>query len=430
MSNYFLSHPFLGDLYIVNIYEEYNGPRIFSLENKTGASFISYWIGDTEDAENWYLIPCSKARIISFEKKQIDLLALLSQQEQNNFYKIEYPFDLEIPATVTHLLSSQISNIKLPKPGLYVDKIKSASLSLVNENIVATHEFIVSKSNKKSKKNVLLDHVSKVCEKFSNLALGYNNTNKITGTIQPLTARYGSFAIALHADELESFENIFLHITELMINQKDITDVLRKNDIDIRSFCDLLESINSSCVDFELKNLINYDKKIVIHKNNAYIYLKQLSRLSLQYISSIRVPQADSFDKIFKVIDLIWEAEAVTAEILKVEQRHVAYYKQAAVILGLLSSSGTLTALGEKIALCGDLDMKMKLVAHAFEASDCCWAWMNWSDVKKMSDLDASSSIRFLTESCPTLSETTIKRRAQTLTTWHQKLTPYYREFI
>lgn len=430
MNNNFLSHPFLGDLSIINIYEEYNGPRIFSLESKTGATFISYWIGDSDDSENWYLIPCSKSRIISFEKKKIDLLKLLTQQEENNFYKVEYPFDLEAHPIVTPLYSSQISNIKLPKSGLYVENIKSASLSSVNDNIVATHEFIVSKTNKQSKQNVLLDHVSKVCEKFSNLALGFNKSKKITGSIQPLTARYGSFAIALHADELEFFENIFSQITEMMIHQKDIVDVLQKNDIDIRSFCDLLESINSSSINFELRNYHNHDRKIIIHKNNAYIYLKRLSRLSLQYISSIRVPQADSFDKIFKVIDLMWEAETITAEILNVEQRHVAYYKQAAMILGLISSSGTLTSIGEKIALCGDSETKMKITAHAFEASDCCWAWINWSDVKKMSELDPKTATQFLKECCPTLSSTTIKRRAQTLSIWQQKLTPYYREFI
>lgn len=426
MSNYFLSHPFLGDLSIINIYEEYEGPRIFSLENKTGASFIAYWIGDTDDSENWYLIPCSKARLISFEKKKIDLLKMLSQQEQNNFYKVEHPFDSKAQVIVTPLFSAQINNIKLPKNGLYVEKIKSASLSLINENLIATHEFIVSKSNRDSKKNVLLDHVSRVCDTFSHLALAFNKKS----SIQPLTARYGSFAISLHAEELESFEDTFSQVAELMINQKDITSFLCDKDIDIRAFCDFLESINSSSVDFELRNILKKDTNIIIHKHNANVYLKQLSRLSLQYISSIRVPQADDLDKVFQVVDLTWEAEDITSEILNVDKRHVEYYKKATMILGLTTSHGTLTSLGERVALCSDDEKKMRLTAHAFEASDCCWAWMNWSDVQKLTELKPSSAQQFLEECCPTLSGTTIERRAQTLSTWQQKLSSHYQDLI
>ncbi|HGE8474251.1 TPA: DUF6575 domain-containing protein, partial [Serratia marcescens] len=73
MCDLFLSHPFLGDLRISNIYEEYDGPRLFSVENEVGSTFISYWIGNDEDFDNWFLIPCSKAKIIAYEKKNIDL---------------------------------------------------------------------------------------------------------------------------------------------------------------------------------------------------------------------------------------------------------------------------------------------------------------------------------------------------------------------
>lgn len=428
MSKYFLSHDFLGDLSLVNIYEEYDGPKIFSLENQTGSTFIAYWIGDSSDYENWFIIPCSRMKIISFEKKKIDLLALLTKQEQNKFYKVQFPFDpSEVVKTVPYP-SQDINHIKLPRAGLYAEKVKSASLSAIDNNIFATHEVIVSKSNKNTKNNILLEQMSKVCANFSNLAKTFNETRRIKGSIQPLTARYGSFAISLHAEELEKFELVFSKIAQQMIHLKDISSLLKNEDIDVRSFCELLESIFRSSIDFELRNFNKKDETIVIHKHTAQFYLNKLSKLSLQYISSIRVPQADSLERVFKVVEIMWQNEIITSDKLKVVQRHVDYYTQAAIILGLISDHGTLTTLGERIALATSFESKMRIAAHAFEASDCCWAWMNYKDVTKLTALDAFSSLEFLQKSCPSLSHSTAVRRARTLTTWHNKLKPFYQD--
>ncbi|WP_328592413.1 DUF6575 domain-containing protein, partial [Yersinia rochesterensis] len=140
---------------------------------------------------------------------------------------------------ITPMPSREINSIKLPRSGLYVEDITTVSLAKINEALIPTHELKVSKSNKDAKKNVLLEHVTRVCEKFSELVNSFNATNGIQGSIQPLNARYGSFVLSLHAEEMMKFEKTLERISELMLNQRDITPYLRDNDIDIKSFCSL-----------------------------------------------------------------------------------------------------------------------------------------------------------------------------------------------
>ncbi|MBA0185876.1 hypothetical protein H0261_19230 [Pectobacterium versatile] len=427
MKDTFLSHPFLGNLNILNIYIEYEGPRLFSLENETGASFISYWIGDEIDYEKWFLIPCSKARVIAFEKKKIDLKKLLSQQEQDYFYRVEIPFDNEKKCSFEALQSKDIYGIKLPKDGIFVDEIRIFDNSTVDLNLIPTHEVKISKTNKDTKSNVLLNHLTKVCENFCDLAHGFNSSRKVKdSSIQALNARYGSFAINLHANELETFEKTFSEIASLMLNRTSILPFILKNNIDIRSFCGLLDAIVSTSVNFQFTSVHSKDRVISINKNDAIVYLKELSEKSLEYISSIRVPQANDIDKVFLIVDLTWQQEIINNEVLNVEPRHVSYYKHAARILDFVKSDGSLTSLGQKIALTSDKNKRMSIAAKAFEESDCGWAWINWSEVTEIKDVDPNKATEFLRERCPSLTGTTVKRRADTLASWYNKLVPYY----
>jgi len=430
MEDIFISHPFLGKLKFVNVYIEYEGPRVFSLESETGSSFIAYWVGDNDLNENWFLIPCSKTRVYAFEKKQIDLKKLISQQEQDNFYKVEIYFD-EDRVEVIPQPSKSIFDIKLPAIGIYADEIKVFSNSLVEANLVPTHEVKISKSNQDKKSNVLLEHLANVCDSFCDLAKQYNfSRQQRGGSIQALNARYGSFAINLHAKQLESFEVLIYELTNLMHDQVDILPFLLKNDIDIKAFGNLLDSISMTSVNFEFKTLHSPDEVAIIYKHEAQRYRKTLSEMSLQYISSIRVPQANDIDKVFQVVDLTWDGELITHEVLRVDKRHVSYYKNAARNLGLLKSDGTLTSVGQKIARTKVLEQRMSITAKAFEESECGWAWINWSGVDSLKDIDPLTAAQFLEERCPSLTGTTIGRRADTLSAWYGKLIPFYIGYI
>lgn len=50
----FACHPVFGKLRAINVYLEFDEPKIFYAENET--TFF-YWDGDDADFECWYIIP-------------------------------------------------------------------------------------------------------------------------------------------------------------------------------------------------------------------------------------------------------------------------------------------------------------------------------------------------------------------------------------
>ncbi|WP_272575813.1 DUF6575 domain-containing protein [Providencia sp. PROV273] len=421
----FAHHPAFGKLRIINVYLEFDGPKVFYAENETASTFFVYWVGDDANFDNWYVIPCSKARIIAFEKEKVNLRSILEYQEQEYFFDIKIPFSSADELNVQYKHKNKIAEIILPNSDVYVKKIEIYAPSLLENNLVPTHEIIVSKTNKKSKKNISLEHMSQVCDRFSELVLGFNKSRGVNGSLQALNARYGSFAISLHVEELTKFESFLTQVSALMVHKKDIIPLLTQNDIDIKVFLNFLKTIELSSIDFELRSSANTNNVIKIFKLDAEIYLSRLKYRALTYVSSIKVPQGNDIEKIFQYIDLKWRNEPVTAESLNVKKRLVDYYKYSALILGFLEYNGELTPQGQRIAL-SDVPTKYRVTAHAFEASECAWAWMNYSEITSLADLDPKTAIGFLTECCPSLSDITIKRRANTLISWCNKLKSHY----
>lgn len=423
--NIFARHPSFGKLRIINVYLEFDGPKVFYAENETGSTFFVYWIGDDATFDNWYVIPCSKARIIAFEKEKISLRSILEHQEQEYFYDIKIPFSADDEMEIHFKHKNKMAEISLPKPEIYVKRVVIYAPSLLENNLIPTHEIIVSKTNKKSKKNITLEGMSQVCDRFSELVLGFNKSRGVKGNLQALNARYGSFAISLHAEELTKFENFLNQVSTLMVHKKDIIPLLTQSDIDIKVFLNFLKSIELSSIDFELRSSADTSNTIKIFKLDAEIYLSRLKHRALTYISSIKVPQGNDIDKVFLYIDLKWNNEPITAENLKVNARLVDYYKHSALILGLLEFNGELTPQGQRVAL-SDLPTKYRITANAFEASECAWAWMNHCDITSLADIDPGTAEDFLTKCCPSLTGDTIPRRANTLVSWCRQLKDHY----
>lgn len=421
----FAFYPAFGKLCIVNVYLEFDGPKIFYAENETGSTFFVYWVGDDATFDNWYVIPCSKARIIAFEKAKINLRSILERQEQDYFYDLRLPFSTEEELVVEFKHKNKMAEIALPSTDVFVKRVVIYAPSLLENNLIPTHEIIVSMANKNSKKNITLENMSHVCDRFSELVFGFNKSRGVNGSMQALNARYGSFAISLHAEELTKFESFLSEASSLMINKKDIIPLLTRNDIDMKVFLNFLKSIELSRVDFELRSSADATNVIKLYKLDAEIYLSRLKHRAQSYISSIRVPQGNDIRKVFQYVELKWKNEPVTAESLNVKLRLVDYYKYAAQILGFLEYNGELTPQGQRIAL-SDEATRYRITAHAFEASECAWAWMNHCDIINFTDIDISTAVEFLTQCCPSLSGDTIPRRANTLISWCKQLRPHY----
>ena len=142
-------------------------------------------------------------------------------------------------------------------------------------------------------------------------------------------------------------------------------------------------------------------------------------------LRSIDVPQADSIERVFDVVEIINRGNEPTADGLDVEPRQVAYYRRAAISLGLLEESGRLTAAGDRLVSLNEVG-KFSLAAVLFETSACGGAWTDWSNARTLADVDENTAVAFLTDTVRGLSESTALRRSKTLIAWHRVLMPYH----
>ncbi len=431
MDNIFLKNAALGTLNILNVYEFYEIPRLFSVENEVGSTFIVYWIGDCEYSEKWYLIPISRLRLNRFENKDIDIHDALVNQEQQFFFEVEIPFDGLKTETWKSIPKLDIGKINLPKKGLFISEVtpigwQSSNASELN---FATHEIRISKTSEKISKTPKLEHVTRLFENFGTLYKSFLDTMNIASNgIEPISARPGSFILSFQAEHLYQFESKFKILNEMISKRIDIVNYMKQNQIDIRSFTALLGSVFETSTNFELKDNATDSNIFVIRKSDAAFYLPSLTKSAVQYLSSYQVPQANDLEKIFKLADLTWQGLEVNAASLKVDPRHVAYYRHAAKTLGFFESNGSMTAIGQQLAESGR-DKKLKITAKCFESSYCGWAWITWAGVQDLRGLESGTASVFLKENCPNLSATTSKRRASTLSTWCDELQEHYSEW-
>lgn len=425
MDNIFTKSPALGTLSMLNVYEFYEQPRLFSLENEVGSYFVAYWLEETDSYEGWLIIPISRLRLNRLENRDIDIRDLLIKQEQANFFKLDINFE-DFSEKWSVLSKSELEHYKLPRPGLFVTEVTPASLRASNESemVIATHEVRLAKTVDGASPK--LDQVTRVFENFSALYRSFLDTlNVKSGGIEPISARPGSFILSFYAEHIESFNKVFVELVNRMNLRQDIHSFMQVNEVDIRSFTALLNSILQDSSNFEIKDNSTQETIIRIRKSDAAFYLPQLTRIASQYLTSYQVPQANDIDKILLLVKLSWEGKEITPLSIKTEQRHVAYYKHATRLLGLFETNGTMTALGQQVAEASD-ERKLSILAKCFEASYCGWAWILWSNAENLQGVNPESAEEFLKNNCPSLSTNTATRRSSTLRKWCEEFKKNY----
>lgn len=427
MSNVFLPNTMMGTLRYKRVYEFFEEPRFFSAENEVSSLFVVYWIGEDEDADSWYVIPVSPTRLELIERKRIDLRSVLIDQEQSFFYEVRAPYDREVAPTWSVKGVDAVYEKALPAQGLFISSVVPVlENGRIGEAIkYSTHEIHLEKSSKKSAGNLVLSHVSNVCDSFSALYDSLLEFSGLKDKLRPVDARPGSFILSFQAEKLNAYEEILRDLSALIERRADIVDFIQNNGIDIQAFSDLLQSIVSTGTNMELKSNQTGEVIFLLTKAGAEFYLRVISRMSALAVSGHQIPQADTLEKVFKVVEVKWSGEPCTVENTGLQERHVYYYLHAAKVLGLLNANGNVTAMGQKLIQSGK-ENQYKIAARCFEVSHIGWAWINWSEVENLSQIDPDTAEKFLLEQCNSLSKDTIARRSRTLRHWGKELKEKY----
>lgn len=427
MTRVFLDSPQTGLLTYLNIYEFYDEPRFFSVEDRVGNLYVVYWMAETEDTDSWYIIPISKNKLQRLETRQVCIRDILLYQEESYFKEVTIPFDEDDAHlfNVEYVKSSDInSRIKIPKQGLYISNAPEECAEEEFISASATHEIHIQKTSKKSK-SLVLEQVSRIYESFGNLYNSIADAFDIESEIQPISGRYGSFILSFNAHQISDIEPTLIGLLELIDKDQDIKEYVLEKQIDTKELGGFLDEISNSYTNFELKRNDDAQTIFEIDAATAKKCLGQIKSLSSTKVSSSQVPQANDIDKLFEIVDTVARNELLATDVLKLTPRQIKYYIHAAYTLGYLTRYGSLTALGEQVSV-SEYETKMKMSAHSFQNSTCGWAWIRWAGVSNISELDANSAVDFLLTQCSSLSDTTSKRRATTLRKWCSEFSQFY----
>lgn len=118
--------PGLGLLDIIEVYEEYDGPRLFACAAETGQLFLAFWLGSSQAQDRWLLVPISPARLDGVRLGSIGLREAATAAEGQWVYEVRVgPVK---PARRMDVLAANIPEADLPSPDAKLGDVELAPL--------------------------------------------------------------------------------------------------------------------------------------------------------------------------------------------------------------------------------------------------------------------------------------------------------------
>lgn len=106
----------LGELTVLRILEEFDGPKIIGVRSNTGQVYLGYWIDRIGGTEEWLFVPMSATRYAATIDGAIDLRSAILKSESGSVARVRFG-----PATapdVTWQLTSSMAEVALlPETG-------------------------------------------------------------------------------------------------------------------------------------------------------------------------------------------------------------------------------------------------------------------------------------------------------------------------
>ena len=389
----------------------YDGPRVFSLKNSVGFTYLGYWVGDTDACESWWLIPISPSRLKKLAANKIDIRSALEQQEENFFYRVDFYFDDGRVDTAVEYSREAKNLITLPLAGIFLD--------LEVKETVPTHKLRIAKSSKAVVGSLSLSDTSKVQAAFNKLAENITRWVSASPLIQPIDAAEGSFVLSFSSEELGKIQPILSELSVLLKQNVDPIEFVSKYNVNPKVLASLLREVSMSEVVLQLCDAETNEFFFDISYDELEESIDALDRYSSSLLSSSLVPQANNISRIISALEIIYSGDDLSR--LGVSDRQVKYYLQAVRLLGLTDNDSSLTPFG-RLLVSSSEDAKLKGLLSAFELSECGKAWVSWSGVSDINEVEPGTAIAFLNDCCPELrGQSTLLRRASTIRGWLRK---------
>ena len=133
MMGYLPQSTHLGKLELIEVYEFYDQPILFSCRNASDAIFIGVFADEDDNFETWLYVGVSPHRFKQIRSGAIDLHDAFSEVEDGIIFQIKVPHNEQIPESMP-ISATQISDDMLPLPGEFIN-LETPTLPELDEDI-------------------------------------------------------------------------------------------------------------------------------------------------------------------------------------------------------------------------------------------------------------------------------------------------------
>lgn len=120
MKNYLPESTILGALKLIEVYEFYDQPCLFSCQNLSGQVYIALWIDNSETEDIWLYAPVSSERFNHIKNGEVDLKTVFTHSEDAFVFEVSIPFYSEKITTVKALSCRDLTEDQLPETNQFI----------------------------------------------------------------------------------------------------------------------------------------------------------------------------------------------------------------------------------------------------------------------------------------------------------------------
>jgi hypothetical protein len=407
----------LGVLKILEVLDWYDGPRLFIAEDPSGTRYIAFWADETEEESLWLYSSVSEDRISNVTSGKLDLRSIYTNPENEIVFLIRLKNNNQSSALVEKICPNQIEQKLLPpcddflslNEGFFAE---SKDLATTENTGILTHEINISRP--RSNAIIGFESLSSVATNWSRLIHSVLNTSPIL-----VSTSVGSLIVELQTDTGDELPNFFNRLHTL-INSPTCEHINNNFSDQERKLLELfLGSLHKDKLTLSTKITSLPDQPSLVLSHSVIHELRlALIDFNQKRVESIKVPQADDLNKLFRMLELIDNGESNIGYQLSLSPRQVKYYQQAARILDLLNENDLITSRGKYLLNFPQVIDRYKVAMLLFESSPVGFAWLSYCNQQSIMTLDPESALDFLESRSSNLSSNTIGRRSKTLRTW------------
>ncbi len=415
----------LGRLRFFEIYDDFFGPKCFSVKDELEHLYLVYWSGDYDDAcTKWIYLPITHSGLDELLREERSVHQAFVESKRLKVMSV-----YEDRATKFESINDEtLKAVNLPPECFAFDSEEIQSIAPESK-----WDFNLRIAKNTSQNKTPTDSViSNILDAFGEIVRDLmKDGSRKEPSLFPLTASYGSFDVKLGTSDKERANVAISLLGSLLSDVDSIEEQLARIELDpyrLKNLLDIVE-FHSLELTMKAKTSESLDKPLVLSSDKLLPVIKKLQQMTLVIIDSNKVPQANKLERVIEVVKILSDRSELTHEHLEglTTKRQVSYYTHAAQCLGLLHKNLSLTSAGEVLLQRESEAAQYEYLANRFESSDFGWAWMKWAQVKNLTELDENSAEAFIKECVKGLHRGTIKRRARGLSAWVKTLKKYHR---